>query len=70
MLNYLKLNIKWLFAGIFLLILGYIILGWNSPDKKTYEETVFAWHKLTLAPIFLLTGYLFIGISIMIRSKK
>jgi hypothetical protein len=70
MLNYLKLNINWLIAGIFLLILGYIVLGWPASANKSYEETVFAWHKLTLAPIILIAGYVCIGVSIMIRSKK
>ena len=69
-LNYLKLNIKWLITGIFLLILGYVILGWNASGNKSYEETVFAWHKLTLAPIILLVGYVCIGLSIMIRTRK
>lgn len=69
-LNYLKLNIKWLVAGIFCLLLGYVILAWNPDGSKSYEETVFAWHKLTLAPIILLSGYVLIGISIMIRPKR
>jgi hypothetical protein len=69
-LNYLKLNIKWLVAGIFFLLLGYVVLAWNPAGNKSYEETVFAWHKLTLAPIILLSGYVFIGISIMIRPKR
>ncbi|HEY4786003.1 MAG TPA: DUF3098 domain-containing protein [Bacteroidales bacterium] len=69
LLNYLNLNIKWLLAGIFLLILGYIILAWTPSGNKSYEETVFAWHKLTLAPIILLTGYVCMGVSIMIKGK-
>jgi len=69
-LNFLKLNIRWLGLGIFLLILGYIILGWSASGNKSYEETVFAWHKLTLAPIILLMGYAMIGLSIMLRKKN
>lgn len=68
-LNFLKLNIRWLVVGIFLLLLGYIILAW-TPVGKSYEDTVFAWHKLTLAPIVLLSGYFCIGLSIMIKAKK
>jgi hypothetical protein len=69
-LNFLKLNIKWLSSGIFLLILGYAVLGWNPSVNKSYEETVFAWHKLTLAPIILLIGYLMISLSIMLQEKN
>jgi len=68
-LNFLKLNTKWLIAGILLLLLGYIVLGWTS-SHASFEERVFAWHKMTLAPILLLSGYIFIGVSIIVRSKK
>lgn len=68
-LNFLKINTKWLLGGIFLLILGYVILQ-ISPEGKTWEQTVFAWHKLTLAPLILITGYVVIGLSIFISAKK
>jgi Protein of unknown function (DUF3098) len=68
-LNFSKLNIKWLLVGLFLLVLGYVILGWGSVGKS-YEATVFSWHKMTLAPIILLLGYVTIGFSIMHQSKK
>ncbi len=69
-LNFLKLNVRWLAVGVILLILGYVILGWNSASVKSYEETVFAWHKLFLAPVILLLGYSIIGLSVMLQSKK
>jgi hypothetical protein len=69
-LNFLKLNIRWLAIGILLLILGYIILGWDNTNNRSYEETVFAWHKLTLAPIVILFGYAIIGLSIMHQKKS
>lgn len=70
MLNFHKLNIRWLVAGIFLLILGYIILGWTPSGNLSYTEIVFSWHQLNLAPVIILSGYLLIGISIMVRTKK
>ena len=69
-LNFLKLNIKWLIAGLFLLILGYLVLGWSPGGNKSYEETVFGWSKLVLAPIIILLGYTTIGFSIMLQAKK
>ena len=69
-LNFLKLNIKWFIAGILLLLLGYIVLGWTSVNAQSFEARVYAWNKVTLAPILLLSGYIVIGISIMVRSKK
>jgi len=69
-LNFLKLNIKWLVVGLFLLILGYLVLGWNPGGNKSYDETVFAWYKLILAPVIILLGYSIIGLSIMLQAKK
>lgn len=62
-LNYLKLNIKGLSIGIFLLILGYTILGWQSNSS-------FAWHKMVLAPLLLFIGYATTGLSLMILPKE
>jgi len=70
MLSFLKLNVKWLAAGIFFLVLGYIILAWSPTGNKSYIGTVFAWNKMTLAPIVILIGYVMIGLSIMRPSKK
>ncbi|MDP4208717.1 MAG: hypothetical protein Q8928_07895 [Bacteroidota bacterium] len=62
-LNYLKLNVKGLSIGFFLLILGYTILGWQSYNA-------FAWHKMVLAPILLVIGYAITGFSLMILPRK
>jgi len=64
-----KINYKWFLAGIILILLGYIILSINPVDQS-YEKTVFAWHKLTLAPIILVIGYFSIGFSIFKPTKK
>ena len=69
-LNFLKLNPRWFAIGILLLILGYLILGWNKAGPGLYEQSVFAWHKLILAPLVILSGYTSIGISVMFREKS
>lgn len=69
MLNFHKLNIKWFAAGIFLLILGYLLMGWTGAGNL-YDEKIFSFRKLTVAPILLLIGYGFIGVSIMNRKKN
>jgi len=69
-LNFLKLNTSWFAIGIILLILGYLILGWDNSESASYEQSVFAWHKLFLAPFVILSGYTTIGISVMLRGNK
>ena len=69
-LNFLKINRKWLLSGVITLTLGYITMGWNIPTNNQIGTNIFAWHKLTLAPILLITGFILIGISIMIEPEK
>jgi hypothetical protein len=69
MLNFVKLNVKWLAAGIILLLLGFMVMGWNTPGAPDTELQVFAWHKITLAPVMLMAGYVCIGIAVMKRSR-
>ena len=68
-LNFHKLNTKWLIPGILLIILGYIIMAWDIQGVSA-GANVYAWNKLTLAPIILLLGYIVIGVSIMIKPGK
>jgi uncharacterized membrane protein len=68
-LNYLKLNTRYLVIGIILIISGYGIMAWNSPANLSYEARVSAFHKITLAPIVLIIGYIAIGLAIMIPTK-
>lgn len=68
-LKFLKLNIRWLIVGVLLIILGYVIMAWNSTGTHA-EDEVYAWHKLTLAPIILLLGYIVIGVSIFMKPGK
>lgn len=69
-LKFVKLNIRWLIAGILTVVLGYIVLGWDTAGAKMFDETSFAWHKLTIAPIILVLGYTFVGLSLMLRTKN
>jgi hypothetical protein len=68
-LKFLKINTVWFVIGIILIISGYVIMGWNTSQSATYEQRVFAWHKLTLAPIVLIMGYFSIFLSIMYIRK-
>ena len=70
LLNFLKINSRWLQSGIILLLLGYICLSWNTISSKQLSESIFAWNKLILAPILLFAGYALIGIAIMIEPEK
>jgi hypothetical protein len=68
LLNNLKINAKWLFSGIFLLILGYVLLLIGH-EGKSYVQTTFAMHKILLSPFALVAGYFCLGMSILKPGK-
>ena len=66
-----KKNIIILIIGLAVMILGYILMiGGGSESLDTFNENMFSFRRLTLAPIVILAG---IGIEIygiMSRPKE
>ena len=51
-------NYKWLGIGIGVLILGYILMsGGGSDDPNIFDNSIFSFRRITLAPIVVLGGY-------------
>ena len=54
-----KANYIWLFVGIILLIVGYLLMsggGAESPNEFHADE-IFSFRRITLAPVTVLAGY-------------
>ena len=54
-----KGNYIWLFVGIILLIVGYLLMsggGAESPNEFHADE-IFSFRRITLAPVTVLAGY-------------
>lgn len=63
-----KENYKFLFIGLGLIILGFILMiggGSESPDE--FNEGIFNFQRLTLAPILILAGF---GVEVYAIMKK
>lgn len=53
-----KENYKWLLIGIGVVILGFVLMiGGGSEDPNVFNEDVFSFRRITLAPIVALIGY-------------
>jgi hypothetical protein len=62
---------KILLAGIAALLTGYFLMsGGGNPDPAVFDESIFSFRRITLAPIVVLLGYLLVGISIMYPEKS
>lgn len=65
-----KENYKFLFIGLALIFLGFILMiggGSDSPDE--FNEGIFNFRRLTLAPILILAGFAVEIYAIMKRNK-
>lgn len=53
-----KENYRLLIIGIGILILGYVLMtGGGSEDPEVFNEEIFSFRRITLAPIVVLLGY-------------
>lgn len=65
-----KENYKFLFIGLALIVLGFILMiggGSESPDE--FNEGIFNFQRMTLAPILILAGFGVEIYAIMKRNK-
>lgn len=66
-----KKNILFIIIGLVVMIIGYLLMaGGGSDDPKVFNEAMFSFRRLVLAPIFLLIGLGIEIYAIMKRPKK
>lgn len=66
-----KLNYILILVGIAFIALGFILMtGGGSDDPDVFNEEMFNFRRITLAPILCLIGFVIEVVAIMIRSKK
>lgn len=63
-----KINYILMFVGVALIILGFILMtGGGSKDPNVFNEEMFSFRRITLAPIMILVGF---GVGIVAIMKK
>mgnify|MGYP003489349104 CR=1 FL=1 len=61
-------NYLWVLIGIAFLLVGFLLMiGGGSNDPDVFNEEIFSFRRLTLAPILVLAGF---GIEIYAIMKK
>lgn len=63
-----KDNYLWVLIGLAFLVLGFLLMiGGGSDDPNVFNEAIFSFRRLTLAPVLVLIGF---GIQIYAIMKK
>jgi hypothetical protein len=64
-------NYLWVIIGLAFLIIGFLLMiGGGSDDPDVFNEAIFNFRRLTLAPILVLIGFGIQIYAIMKRPKK
>ena len=65
-----KENYKLMIIGLGIIILGFILMiGGGSTDPNVFNEDIFSFRRITLAPIMVLFGFIFQIYAIMKKPK-
>ena len=60
----------YLALGVGLILLGFILMaGGGSDDPTEFNESIFSFRRITLAPLLVLTGFAVEIVAIVKKSK-
>ena len=66
-----KENYKLLLIGFVIIIIGFLLMmGGGSEDPTVFDEDIFSFRRITLAPMLVLFGFAFEIYAIMKRPKE
>ena len=65
-----KENYIFLFLGLVVMAIGFLLMiGGKSEDPQVFNEAIFNFQRLTLAPILIIAGYIIEIYAIMKKPK-
>ena len=66
-----KENFKLMAIGLAIIVIGFILMiGGGSDDPNVFNEEIFSFTRITLAPIVVLFGFIFQIYAIMKKTKQ
>lgn len=64
-------NYKLLAIGFVIIVIGFLLmLGGKSEDPNVFNEKIFSFRRITLAPVVVLAGFIFEIWAIMKKPKS
>ena len=66
-----KQNYRLIIIGCVIVLIGFVLMmGGGSEDPNVFSEEIFSARRITVAPITVMAGYMFIIYAIMKRPKE
>jgi membrane-bound ClpP family serine protease len=66
-----KENYKLILIGFVIIIIGFLLMiGGGSDDPNVFDESIFSFRRITLAPLVVLFGFAFEIYAIMKKPKE
>ena len=66
-----KKNYKFMLIGLGFIALGFILMaGGGSDDPNVFDESIFHWRRIRLAPTLVLIGFAIEVYAILLNPKK
>jgi len=63
-------NYKWMFIGLAFITFGFILMsGGGSDDPNVFNEAIFSWRRIRLAPTLVLIGFGIQVYAILLNPK-
>ena len=64
-------NLKIMLIGVVVIVVGFLLMtGGGSSDPNVFNDDMFSFRRITIAPIVVLVGFGVIAFSIMKKFKK
>ena len=65
-----KRNYKFMIIGLFFIAIGFILMsGGGSDDSNIFNEEIYSFRRIRLAPILVVTGFIIEVYAILTKSE-
>ena len=66
-----KKNYLYMLVGVLIIVLGFLLMSGGGKHTATeFDESIFSFRRITLAPIVVIAGFAFEVYAIMKRFEK
>ena len=64
-------NFVMMLAGLLVIVLGFVLMSGGGDHTATYfDESIFSFRRITLAPVVVIAGFVVVGVAIMKRFNQ